>query len=69
MSDMKLIMESWRGYVDNMENLANENLSKSKDEKTKIENMSKNVFDEILKQNYFLKTKFELSEPSRTPKH
>ncbi len=29
MSDMKLIMESWRGYVDNMQNLANENLSKS----------------------------------------
>ena len=28
MSDMKLIMESWRGYVDNLENLMNENLSK-----------------------------------------
>ena len=25
---MKLIMESWRGYVDNLENLMNENLSK-----------------------------------------
>ena len=28
MSDMKLIMESWRGYVNNLENLMNENLSK-----------------------------------------
>ena len=28
MSDMKLIMESWRGYVDNLDNLMNENLSK-----------------------------------------
>ena len=35
----------------------------------KLKICQNNVFDEILNQNYFLKTKFELSEPSGTPKH
>ena len=71
----KQIENSANGIKFERKNYKNDKMSKcekswkSKDEKTKIENMSKNVFDEILKQNYFLKTKFELSGPSSTPKH
>ena len=48
------------------------------DAKTKFEKTTPNknnkidlliVFNKILNQNEFLKTKFELSEPSGTPKH
>ena len=39
---------------------------KKKLKKLKIENMSKKCF---LNQNQFSNTKFELSEPSETPKH
>ena len=43
---------------------------KEKIEKTKNwKYVKKNVFDEILNQNQFLRTKFELWEPSGTPKH
>ena len=41
-----------------------------KTKKLKIyQNFKTNVFDKILNQNKFLKTKFELSEPPETPKH
>jgi len=44
-----------------------EKYKKTKNEIDK--NQEKNVFDEILNQNQFSNTKFELSEPSGTPKH
>ena len=56
----------------------NDKMSKCEKEKEEIKKtknwkyyvkIEKNVFDEILNQNQFSNTKFELSEPSGTPKH
>ena len=44
-------------------------MKQKKMKKQKLKICQKNVFDEILNQNQFSNTKFELSEPSGTPKH
>ena len=57
----------------NHENQKNDKIGKTQKRNfgttKKLKICQKNVFGKILSQNYFLRTKFELSEPPETPKH